>query len=356
MIGASCVAVVGLVLAGSPVRIELRGEVFSERPSIRLADVATLVGDAEATTRFAAVPLIVAPADDSSVKLTRAGLRELLAVQGISSADFVLTGAAETIVYPPYRARLPAPREEAPPVAQDEPLRTSTTPAGLVEQAVAAYLAERTGEAGWKVQATVPLQCQSALAAIRRREPSGESEARPASVETPSAPFRVEGGRTPWLGLQSFVVAVGDARQERKFTITAQVARTLPTLVTTRALRRGEVVSDRDIVVRRIERSADGGAVEPRDVVGLETTRALAAGEPLDLRAVQRPVLVQKNEVVTVVARAPGVQVKTSAKVLDAGSHGDLVTVGTLDNKQRFTARVVGLQEVEVYAAGPVAR
>jgi flagella basal body P-ring formation protein FlgA len=62
--------------------------------------------------------------------------------------------------------------------------------------------------------------------------------------------------------------------------------------------------------------------------------------------------LVQQNDVVTVYARAAGVQVRTQARARDAGSLGDLIAVESISDRKTYFARVSGIQEVEVDAHG----
>ena len=65
--------------------------------------------------------------------------------------------------------------------------------------------------------------------------------------------------------------------------------------------------------------------------------------------------LVRRGELVTVVALAAGVRVKTEGRAVHQGSYGDLITVESLsDRKKKFSARVVDVQQVEVYARGVV--
>ena len=89
------------------------------------------------------------------------------------------------------------------------------------------------------------------------------------------------------------------------------------------------------------------------DVVGKETTRAIAAGKPLTRDAVRPPVLVRRGEVVTVYARAAGIRIRTMARARDDGGEGELVAVEPLTDRNTFFARVSGIREVEVFARSP---
>jgi hypothetical protein len=55
--------------------------------------------------------------------------------------------------------------------------------------------------------------------------------------------------------------------------------------------------------------------------------------------------------VVTVFARAAGVEVRTTARAKDEGSAGQVIAVEVIGERQSFLARVSGPQEVEVLAA-----
>jgi flagella basal body P-ring formation protein FlgA len=87
------------------------------------------------------------------------------------------------------------------------------------------------------------------------------------------------------------------------------------------------------------------------EVVGKAVTRPIAAGQPIDLAALRVPVLVKRNEVVRVIARGAGVQVKTAGRALGEAGYGDLVEVQMLDSRERFLARAIDAQTVEIATA-----
>ena len=88
------------------------------------------------------------------------------------------------------------------------------------------------------------------------------------------------------------------------------------------------------------------------DIVGRETLRSVATGQPIETAWVRKPIMVRRSEVVTVFARASNVTVRMQARATEEGGLNDIVNVERLDNRQRFTARVVGVQEVEVLVGG----
>jgi flagella basal body P-ring formation protein FlgA len=125
-------------------------------------------------------------------------------------------------------------------------------------------------------------------------------------------------------------------------------------VVALRPLERGDTIRASDVSSQPLDAALRGlqPIEEPEDAVGLELTRPVASGQPIDRRHLRRPILVQRGGMVTVISRAPGVRVRTTARALEDASLHDLVTVESPANRQRFTARVTGIQETAVYASG----
>jgi flagella basal body P-ring formation protein FlgA len=125
-------------------------------------------------------------------------------------------------------------------------------------------------------------------------------------------------------------------------------------VVATRPLERGDTIRALDVKLQPLDGSVRGlrPFEQPEDAVGLEVTRPVASGRPLDRRHLQRPILVRRGELVAVVSQAPGVQVRTTARALENAGLDDLVTLESPTNRQRYTARVTGVQKTTVYASG----
>jgi flagella basal body P-ring formation protein FlgA len=112
-----------------------------------------------------------------------------------------------------------------------------------------------------------------------------------------------------------------------------------------------------DVEMRRVSTKELRRDTLPRitrleEIVGLETTRPIQSGQVLSRQMVRQPIVVRRGDSVTVFARAAGIQVRTIGQARENGGRGDLVVVETIEDRQRFTARVVGLREVEVLAQG----
>jgi len=118
-----------------------------------------------------------------------------------------------------------------------------------------------------------------------------------------------------------------------------------------RPLTRGEMVQEADVELRQVEKAgAPSGLIQRlADAVGRQTRQSVGADQPLTVRALQQPLLVRKNEEVTVVVRCGAIQARRRAIALNDGTRGDMITVETSDGSSaQFMARVVDIRQVEV--------
>jgi flagella basal body P-ring formation protein FlgA len=163
--------------------------------------------------------------------------------------------------------------------------------------------------------------------------------------------FTVSGGSPPWTGSQRFVVSTQTDSGTVDVPVLAEVASPELVVVPTRAIPRGHIIRPTDVRLQPRQQNPRLGTAATRleDVIGKETTRALAADRPIDQRAVQSPILVRRGEAVTVIVRVANVRVVTSGRAMESGSQGELIEVQALNSRERYLAQVSGVQEVAVY-------
>jgi len=125
-------------------------------------------------------------------------------------------------------------------------------------------------------------------------------------------------------------------------------------VVTVRALNRGDIVRIADVELRPLEETPLRGkaAIQLKDVVGREVLRPLASGQPIDERQLRRPLLVRRGQAVQVRAKAAGVVVTTTARATEDGAAGDIIVLQSLENREKYSAHVTGLQQAEIYVSG----
>jgi flagella basal body P-ring formation protein FlgA len=169
--------------------------------------------------------------------------------------------------------------------------------------------------------------------------------------------LKIEGGGEPWVGRQQFKAIVADGRTTETLILAADV--TLPDMVVVarRPLKRGDTLQEGDVELRAAPLNAQARQMvySLDEVVGLELLKSTSTGQPIDVRDVQSPRLVKRNDVVTVYSLAAGVRVRMLARAMEDGSLGDVITVADVQTRQtlRSQARVTAFQTVEIYALGP---
>jgi flagella basal body P-ring formation protein FlgA len=260
-------------------------------------------------------------------------VQDALERHGVSLADHVFSGSSVVTIRSDTKTE-PVKRES----------RTSASERkraiDAVRQAVKSYLHQHaSADEDWQVDVELDEEQLRSMAAAGQ-------------------PVSVSGGNAPWTGKQRFTLQLNGEAGAQKLTVEAEVNAPPAVVVAVRALPRGAVIQASD--VQLVRSSAPLGNAERlarlEDVLGKETTQAVAAGKPLDRQAFRDPLLVKRGEVVTVYARSSGVQVKTQARARDNGSLGELVTVESLLDRKSYLAHVSGIQEAEVYARAASAR
>lgn len=167
-------------------------------------------------------------------------------------------------------------------------------------------------------------------------------------------------------------ITIGE--EESTHTLHVRAARQPQVVVARRMLAPGTIITSADIdlteagpmysshppapdgssTAERVERGSGRGApvqaarVTWDECVGMEATRTIAAGQVLTADALRQPTLVKRGEAVTVYARSRGVMVRVTGRALESGSRGSVIPIESLENRQRFLARVSGLQQVVV--------
>jgi len=92
---------------------------------------------------------------------------------------------------------------------------------------------------------------------------------------------------------------------------------------------RGQVIADGDLTYATVQGTAlMAGTVTGIDAIkNMEARRMLHAGEALRADDVRRPVVVTKGQTVTMLFRAPGVELTAMGRAMSEGGVGDTVTV-----------------------------
>jgi len=308
--------------------LRLHSQCSPHGPVVTLGDVADILTvDEKQAARLAALELFPAPAAPRQRVLQVRELQDLLLMRGVNLAEHQFSGSSQVVVGTTSETGrkepdLPLP----PPVAKRAQKR--------VQEALVQYLQSKTGGTrSFILQFDLPPALARAAAATIK-------------------PIVVSGGTLPWTDKQSFDLAIETAEVSIRSAVDVQIGEPSVVVAVAHSLARGAIIHENDVTLVHLE-TTDGGGNSVHsidDVVGKQTTRAMADGKILTSDAVQPPLLVHRGDVVTVYARSAGITVRTTARAIDDGSMGELVTLETMQERKPYQARVSGVRETEVFA------
>ena len=124
--------------------------------------------------------------------------------------------------------------------------------------------------------------------------------------------------------------------------------------VLSRAMNRGDVIGAADVkwMDIRADLSRRDIVTDPDQIVGQEPRAPLRAEAPLRASDLRRPVLVERNALVTVALRTPYMSLTTQGKAQEPGGKGDIIHIVNLQSKRTVEAVVEGPNLVSVTPGG----
>src|SRR5262249_18611388 len=145
--------------------------------------------------------------------------------------------------------------------------------------------------------------------------------------------FRVRNHDDRRTGLLSFDVSVSkpgdDSTPPRELLVSAEVVLVKDVVVARRPINQGQVINGRDLMLE--ERSFDKldgvGLQDMNAAIGLESRRFVKQGEMLDAKAIQARPLVRRGDLVKILVKGGGVEIRTTGQAQAAGALGDVIAV-----------------------------
>ncbi|SHF11657.1 flagella basal body P-ring formation protein FlgA [Modicisalibacter ilicicola DSM 19980] len=200
---------------------------------------------------------------------------------------------------------------------------------GLIERRVKDFLAERTRDLGRDITIRVH-----------------PGSARLPRCEAPQ-PFLTRPDQR-LHGRVSVGVRCGNATGPVRY-LQAEVSVLVDHVVAARDIAPGATITAQDIELAegRLERLPRHALLDRDEALGLTAARPLRTGSLLQSHHLRRERLVERGDVVTVVARGGGFSVKREAKALDNGALGDSVRLRIASGDQ-LRATVTGPDRLEI--------
>ncbi|MGL4942202.1 MAG: flagellar basal body P-ring formation chaperone FlgA [Thermoguttaceae bacterium] len=382
---------VSFVMATGAAEIRFRGDVVVPRGNvITLGEIAEVVG--EGSEKLGCQIVCPAPAAGETLRFDRVALRNMLSylVAGttphtLTGSDVVTIAATNTVPAEPQRlpqqiAGVPAakPLTVATPTSSQVasiPIRVpQATPQSPSSQSkpvtMASYFTSEPPKKRLDQVYLPPQRVRELEAAIAQsisdylNECIAAGSAKPVTpypwvvtlklepliakrIDTAGGVAAISGGKNPVVGPQSLELTMQNGE-----TLVLAVSVSLPTeaVVVQRAIPRGKKIAAEDVALVALENPQGDNFIQRLDdVVGMEATSQIREGTPVTPAMLAAPMLVRKNETVTVYSRAAGITIKTYGKSKDDAPQGGLVSVERQDRQRdTFYARVVGQGTVEV--------
>lgn len=113
-------------------------------------------------------------------------------------------------------------------------------------------------------------------------------------------------------------------------------------------IERGEVLQASDLTVLRRPKAQSGGLADTKGAVGLAARRQLRPGQAIQVADLMKPIVVQRNDTVTLVYEAPGLVLTLRGQAQEAGALGDTINVLNQQTKRVVQGVVSGPGRVMV--------
>jgi flagella basal body P-ring formation protein FlgA len=148
------------------------------------------------------------------------------------------------------------------------------------------------------------------------------------------------------------VVAIGekDMNVVERIRVSGQVHRMLEIPTLSRRLAKGEIITEHDItwVKARADRTQRNVIVNAEDIIGMTPKRGLQAERPIRATDIQRPVIVPKGSIVTIILKKPGMTLTATGRAMQNGADGETIRVNNAKTKRTIEAIVIGSGMVTV--------
>ena len=112
-------------------------------------------------------------------------------------------------------------------------------------------------------------------------------------------------------------------------------------LLATRTLRATQVIGPDDLAPGR-EPARTGFVSDPAEAVGMEARVTLYAGRPIPLASLPPAALVERNQLVTLIFRQGGLEIRVEGRALGRAGPDETIRVLNLASRTAVTGRAIG--------------
>jgi flagella basal body P-ring formation protein FlgA len=135
----------------------------------------------------------------------------------------------------------------------------------------------------------------------------------------------------------------GDPKAPRK-RVTGRLHGTTEIPVAARRILKGEIINKSDLrwLKVRTSRLQNDAISNLEELIGKTPKRGIREGQAIRSSAIQRPILVKKGSLVTIILRAKKMLLTARGKALQSGSKGDVIRIANTQSNHTIEAEVTG--------------
>jgi flagellar basal body P-ring formation protein FlgA len=161
--------------------------------------------------------------------------------------------------------------------------------------------------------------------------------------------------RDPVTGRFEAKLALADSEATELWTVTGAVLESREIAVLVNDVERGEAIKAKDLTLVRRPASQIGHDVigSMNDLIGMVPRRALRAGEPLRSAEMAKPILVEKNQLVSVTYASKGLALTMRGRAQSNGTMGETIRIQNTQSKRIVEGVVSGQGQVIITSPAP---
>ncbi|KAF0230458.1 MAG: flagella basal body P-ring formation protein [Beijerinckiaceae bacterium] len=148
-------------------------------------------------------------------------------------------------------------------------------------------------------------------------------------------------------------VALAGATTGETWTLTGSIVETRDVVVPVSDLERGDALQAKDLTIIKRPANTVGTDVVTamNDLIGMIPRRVLKSGEPVRQTDIAKPILVEKNQLVSVVYASKGLSLTMRGRAQANGAMGETIRIQNPQSKRFVEGMVTGPAQITIFAA-----
>ncbi|MFA5592489.1 MAG: flagellar basal body P-ring formation chaperone FlgA [Micavibrio sp.] len=147
------------------------------------------------------------------------------------------------------------------------------------------------------------------------------------------------------------LVAPSADKPLRRITASGRIERLVSVPVLKNTLRAGDIIGamDIDYIDMPQSRVSNGMVTDAEGLVNMTPRRPIQAGKPVALNELERPKMVDRGDMITLIFAEGPMRLTVQGKSMQAGALGDIVRVSNLSSNKNLQGTVTGDREVTIH-------